>query len=155
MPLSENEFRFRASSPYVSYIYSYLRLDWPVTQRMFVHLHSIVMIATLGDGVAEKKLMMCFENAVNEYKDVLFPKNGEVQKDPVRIAVFTQKLIEEVVSLIEDIRKETNKKKLSDSAKHHLKECIYILLTPNSLKQVFRHMNYEAQILDARSFICD
>lgn len=155
MPLSENEFRFRASSPYVSYIYSYLRLDWPVTQRMFVHLHSIIMVATLGEGVTEKKLMMCFENAVNEYKDVLFPKNGEVQKDPVRIAVFTQKLIEQVIALIDTLRERGNREKLSQDAKYHLKECIYVLLTTQSLKQVFRDVNYEAQILDARPFICD
>lgn len=155
MPLSEKEFRFNASSPYMSYIYSYLRLDWPVSQKMFVHLHSIVMLATLGDGIAEKELMMCFENAVNKYKDVLLPKDGQVHKDPVRIAVFTQKLIEQVIALIDTLRERENKEKLSQDAKYHLKECIYVLLTTQSLKQVFRDVNYEAQILDARPFICD
>ena len=139
-----------------SHIYTLLKIDWPVAERVMVKLGALIISCTGGQRVGQGILQTIVERAVRAYGKTLYSGTNQKSPDHVRIGVFTDCLLEETFRFIRSgqISMTGGTAAVPDSIPaQELRQSLYELLVCDSLKRVLKEACFEEAILDGRTLV--
>lgn len=151
---------FKPSNSEVSHLYRLLRVDWPSSEKLVIKLDALIFSFAYISGVEIESdvFMGIIEKAVRAYGKTVFNGTHKKYPDPVRICVFTDSLVTQVVELIknESFKKSSVKNVvLNSTSTKALRANIYELLVSDNLQQVLTRSGHEKEILDASVTLCN